>query len=152
MDAIINLSLVLGLLIIGFVFGRMAEKRHYKNIRQQEDELRHIFVSSERLPHAPYTQHDAQLVTGSVVISVDYFKVFVSNLKTLVGGRLTAYESLLDRARRESILRMQKQAQALGAEAVVNLKFETSRISGNAGKSVGSVEVLAYGTGLIPRS
>ena len=50
------------------------------------------------------------------------------------------------------VLRMQQQASELGAQAVINTKFETSRISGNANKSVGSIEVLAYGTGMIAKS
>jgi uncharacterized protein YbjQ (UPF0145 family) len=44
-------------------------------------------------------------VSGSVVVSVDYFKRFLAGLRTLVGGRVTSYETLLDRARREAILR-----------------------------------------------
>jgi len=152
MEAIINLGIFIGLLFIGYFFGRRAENNHYKSITKREDELRDIYVSSERFPHPPFLTHDSQLVSGSVVISVDYFKVIVAGLKTLVGGRLTAYESLLDRARREAILRMQQEAKSLGAQAIVNLKFETSRISGNANKGVGSIEVLAYGTGLIERT
>jgi uncharacterized protein YbjQ (UPF0145 family) len=84
------------------------------------------------------------------VISVDYFKTVAAGLRGLFGGRIGAYESLLDRARREAILRMQEDARKLGAEAVFNLKFETSRIAQNAGQGLGSVEVLAYGTALIP--
>ena len=88
-------------------------------------------------------------MVGSVVISVDYFKTVVAGLRNLVGGNISAYESLLDRARREAVLRMQEQAVSIGAEAVVNMKFETARVSGNAAQAIGSVEVLAYGTALI---
>jgi uncharacterized protein YbjQ (UPF0145 family) len=93
-------------------------------------------------------RHRTAMVTGNVVISVDYFKTVVAGLRNLVGGNINAYESLLDRARREAVLRMQEQAVLRGAEAVINLKFETARIAGNAGKGIGSVEVLAYGTAL----
>ena len=64
---------------------------------------------------------------------------------------MRSYESLVDRARREALLRMQAEAQAAGAVAVINTKFETSRISANAQQGIGSVEVLVYGTALIPR-
>jgi uncharacterized protein YbjQ (UPF0145 family) len=90
------------------------------------------------------------LVTGSVVISVDYFKRFLASLRTLIGGRVTSYESLLDRARREAILRMKEEASKLGADKVFNIKLETSSISKSAKGKVGSIEVLAYGTALIP--
>ena len=152
MEGFIQLGIFIALIFLGYVFGRRAEKKHYQSISQREDQFRHIFVSTERLPSAQYIRHDTQLVMGSVVISVDYFKVIIAGLKTLVGGHLTSYESLLDRARREAILRMQQEASNLGAEAIINTKFETSRISGNANKSLGSIEVLAYGTGMIAKS
>jgi uncharacterized protein YbjQ (UPF0145 family) len=150
-DVLIQLGFFLLLLATGYFFGRRAEHRHYQSILQREDELRHIVLLSERFPPASKTQCDTALVTGSVVVSVDYFKTVVAALRNLVGGHISAYESLIDRARRESLLRMQASADALGADMIVNLKFETSRVSGNANQSIGSVEVLAYGTALIPR-
>ena len=152
MESFIQLGLFITLLLLGYFFGRHAEKRHYKSIFKREDELRNIYVSTDRFPTTEFLYHDGKLVQGSVVISVDYFKLIIAGLKTLIGGRLTAYESLLDRARREALLRMQDQANGLDAEAVINTKFESSRISGNAGKGIGSIEVLAYGTAMIPRS
>ena len=151
MDLLIQLGIFLLLLGLGYVFGRRAESKHYKSIREREDELRNIVVISQRLPPPSMLRHDAALVCGNVVVSVDYFKTVAAALRGLVGGNLTAYESLLDRARREAILRLQAAAAELGAEAVINLKFETSRISGDAGKALGSVEVLAYGTAMIQR-
>lgn len=146
-----QLIVFLALLALGFFFGRLAESRHYRSINQREDELRSLLVVADRMPPIQFQSHDSCLVTGSVVISVDYFKTVAAGLRGIFGGRVGAYESLLDRARREAILRMQEEARALGAEAVFNLKFETSRIGQNAGKSLGSVEVLAYGTALIPQ-
>jgi uncharacterized protein YbjQ (UPF0145 family) len=87
-----------------------------------------------------------------VVISVDYFKTIAAALRNVFGGRVGAYESLLDRARREATIRMQEEAKKVGAQAVLNVKYETSRIGQQAGKSIGSVEVLAYGTAMIPRA
>jgi len=87
------------------------------------------------------------------VISVDYFKRFVAMLRLLVGGRLSTYEGLVDRARREALLRMREEAESLGASMALNVRIETSSISkghrGDAG-SVGSVEALAYGTAILP--
>ena len=150
MDVLIQFGLFIVLVGLGFFFGRHAESKHYKSIFAREDELRAIVVTTERFARPNHTHHTALLVSGSVVISVDYFKVVAAGLRKLIGGRIRSYESLLDRARRESILRMQAQAKAMGAELVINMKFETSRISGSAGKGVGSMEVLAYGTALIP--
>lgn len=151
MGSLINLGVFITLLAAGYIFGRRAERKHYQNIISREDELRHIVVVNERFPPPGYTQHDAQMVCGNVVISVDFFKTVVAGLRNLVGGNVSAYESLLDRARREAILRMQESARQHGAEAVINMKFETSRVSGTAGQGIGSIEVLAYGTALIAR-
>jgi len=148
-DLIIQIVIFLLLLAAGYGFGRRAERKHYASIREREDTLRHVVVLNERLPPPGFTHCDATLVSGNVVVSVDYFKTVVAGLRNLVGGNISAYESLLDRARREAILRMQQSAEALGAEAVINMKFETSRVSGNAGQAIGSVEVLAYGTALV---
>ena len=86
------------------------------------------------------------LVSGSVVISIDYFKRFLSSLQFLIGGNVTAYESLLDRGRREAILRMKMQMPE--ADIILASRIETSTIGGsaNAKNSLGSIEVLAYGT------
>lgn len=142
-----ELIFTLVLIVIGYVFGSIAERKHYKSILQREDRLREVRVISAKVPQVSNGQH-CGLVMGSVVVSVDYFKTIVAGLRTLVGGRVSSYESLLDRGRREAILRMQQQAFELGAHYVFNVKMETCRIGENGGKSLGSVEVLAYGTAI----
>jgi len=62
---------------------------------------------------------------------------------------MTSYESLIDRGRREAILRMKQEARKLNADYVFNIKMETSSISKGGGNSIGSVEVLAYGTAVM---
>ncbi|MCG7909029.1 MAG: YbjQ family protein, partial [Candidatus Thiodiazotropha taylori] len=121
---------------------------HYKSIIARENRLRHIPAVTSRFPPMNNNSRDAELVSGSVVISVDYFKRFIAALRNLVGGRVTSYESLVDRARREAILRMKAQAEQLNADIVFNVKLETSSIHKGRGNSIGSVEVLAYGTAL----
>jgi uncharacterized protein YbjQ (UPF0145 family) len=138
------------LLILAFFTGSFAERGHYRSIRRREDALGAIVVVvAKTLPPtepAPATV----LVRGSVVISVDYFKRFLARLRMIFGGRIHTYESLLDRARREAILRMQERARELGATMIFNMRFETSSISKGAKQAVGTVEVLAYGTAIIP--
>ena len=147
-----QLVIFLVLLALGYGFGRWAEARHYRRIHEREKALSRILVIPMRLPPPEYLQHGSTLVTGSVVISVDYFKTIAAALRNVFGGRVGAYESLLDRARREATIRMQEEAKKVGAQAVLNVKYETSRIGQQAGKSIGSVEVLAYGTAMIPRA
>lgn len=139
------------LLATGYFFGRLAEKRHYKSILQREKQYRKLTVVASKFPPAFKNHHDTELVMGSVVISVDYFKRFVASLRNLVGGRVRTYETLVDRARREAILRMKEDAARIGAKMVFNIKLETTSISKNTrNNNVGSVEVLAYGTAIIP--
>ena len=145
-----DLIILLALLFIGYIFGQAAEKRHFKSIQKREQEHQTILAFSERLPPPITPAPDTALVAGNVVISVDYFKSFVAGLHTLIGGRLTSYESLLERGRREAILRMKEDAANKGATQIFNVKIETASISNNANRGIGSVEVYAYGTALIP--
>ncbi|MCG7968190.1 MAG: YbjQ family protein [Candidatus Thiodiazotropha taylori] len=144
----IDLIILVTLLALGYGFGSYAESRHYKSIIARENRLRHIPAVTSRFPPMNNNSRDAELVSGSVVISVDYFKRFIAALRNLVGGRVTSYESLVDRARREAILRMKAQAEQRNADIVFNVKLETSSIHKGRGNSIGSVEVLAYGTAL----
>ena len=145
-----DLIIFLVLLLLGYVFGQRAEKRHFRSIIEREKQLRDILVFSERrIPDED--KLDGTLVCGSVVISVDFFKRFVAGLRSLVGGRVSAYESLLERARREAILRMKEEARRSGAKSVWNTRLETASIYKGAQQSIGAVEVLAYGTAVKPR-
>ena len=144
-----ELIIFLTLLILGYITGRIAELRHYRSIQEREDTLRGVAAIASKVLPADF-RGNTQLVTGSVVVSVDYFKRFVAKLRNLVGGRITTYETLLDRARREAILRMKAEARTQGASMVFNVKLETASISKGRRGTIGSVEVLAYGTALIP--
>lgn len=140
------------LMLLGYGFGRAAEARHYVSIHKRERFLNSIPAIASRIPPYGEPDFDSQLVTGNVVISVDYFKRFIATLRNFFGGRVTSYESLLDRARREAVLRMKQEARSLGATMVFNIKFETASIHKGNGNTIGSIEVLAYGTALIPNN
>ncbi len=143
-----DLITFLVLLTFGYGFGRVIEARHYKSIISRENKFRGIPAVAIKVPPLgrPFT---VALVQGNVVISVDYFKRFLAGLRNLFGGRVTSYESLLDRARREAILRMKEQAASQGAKLIFNVKLTTSSISQGRRGQIGSVEVLAYGTAII---
>ncbi len=146
-----ELIIFLVLLACGYGFGRYTEKKHYHSIIAREKELNRIPAIATKILPATSKLYDSNLVAGNVVISVDYFKQLIAVLRNLVGGRVSSYESLVDRARREAILRMKAKAKSQGAEMIFNIKLETSSIYKGRGNSIGSVEVLAYGTALIPR-
>ncbi len=91
---------------------------------------------------------NSDLVTGSIVISLDYFKRVIAGLRGLIGGRIKTYEPLLERARREALLRMTESARKQGFDAVFNVRLETSRLANATrdGKGTAGVEMLAFGT------
>ena len=148
-----DLIIFFTLLALGYGFGQHAERKHFRSILEREKELKKLLCFSERRIPEQEGLVQAQLVSGSVVVSIDYFKQFVAGLRNLFGGRVTAYESLLERARREAILRMKEQARDLGADSIWNVRLETAAISqGAQTQQVGSMEVMAYGTALIRKS
>ncbi|WP_281647404.1 YbjQ family protein [Parendozoicomonas sp. Alg238-R29] len=144
-----DLIIFLTLLTLGYVFGRIAEKRHFKSIIKREEQLRDILTFSERLPAPGFSSARSELVSGNVVISIDYFKRIAAGLRSLIGGRVTAYETLIERARREAILRMKEDARRMGASQIINVKLETASITKGSKDQTGCVEVYAYGTALI---
>ena len=144
----IDIAIVVILLMLGYGFGSYREKNHYKSILNREELMQNIMLfEGKQLPESE-SLAGGQLVHGNVVISIDYFKMFVAGLRKLVGGRLRTYESLLDRGRREAVLRMKSEAKKLGAERIFNIRFETSSISKGASNNLGSIEVLVYGSAI----
>lgn len=146
MDSLIIFSV---LMCVGYFFGQHLEKQHYRSIRMRERETMSVptmnFGAKQQMPQAL----ESQLFVGSVVIASDYFKSFSAGLRNLVGGRVIVYESLLDRGRREAVLRMKEDAIAWGATQIVNVRFETSNIGGQSSKNKNAmVEVMAYGTAI----
>lgn len=140
------------LLVLGYVFGQLAEKRHFRSIIRREKETLRVPAMTLKTVPASLNRCSTFLVSGNTVVSIDFFKKFLSGLRALVGGQLHSYESLLDRARREAVLRMKASAIAQGGKIIVNVRIETASISKSSQrrKSVGSVEVVAYGTAIAP--
>jgi len=134
------------LLILGYTFGSIAESRHYKSIRKREEEFLSLPTVALKTPLHQEQIKKSKLVAGSVVVSIDFFKKFLAGLRNIFGGNISAYETLVDRARREAILRMK--AKAKEASEIINVKIETSSISKNTQGGVGAVEVIAYGTAI----
>ncbi len=140
-----DLIIFVTLIILGFIFGTIAEKKHFESIRKREKEYLFLPINTFKKSYLEDIQ-EAKLVTGNVVISIDFFKKFFAALINFFGGNIKTYETLLDRARREAILRMKEQA--LDSKEIVNVKIETSSISKSAKGNIGSVEVIAYGTAI----
>jgi len=145
----VELGITAILLLIGVFFGTRAQKKHIASLNAREDAMAHMIVTN--LKTLPATGNPPMLVTGSVVIAFDYFRRFIAGFVMLVGGRITMYEDMLDRARREALLRLLEEAHAAGSREVHNVRFEFSRVGASKKNANigGGAELLAYGTAVI---
>lgn len=98
-----------------------------------------IVVTTETVPGYELAQ-TLGVVRGSTIRAKHVGKDIVAGLRMLVGGEIKEYTEMLTEARNESMRRMEAQAEKLGADAVVNLRFVTSQVM------AGAAELLAYGT------
>ena len=147
-ELFVNFGIPMLLLVFAYFVGSAIETIHFRQILAREEKAKGFPVTTFAALPDDWRVGSAELVTGSVVISLDYFKRIIASLRSLVGGRVKTYEPLLDRARREALLRLIEDAQARGYDAVVNLRLETSRLANSRGdgKGIAGVEMLAIGT------
>ena len=80
------------------------------------------------------------MAKGTVVQSKNFGKDFMAGMKTLVGGEITGYTEMLNEARQIAVKRMVDEAQSMGADAVINIRYGSSAVM------QGAAEVIAYGT------
>lgn len=139
----------IALVLLGFVVGRVLEARHYASIREREAKYLQVPVVSFENGYPDRPIRAVRLATGAVVVSIDHYKRFLAGFRLFFGGELGSYASLIDRGRREAVLRMRESCPK--ADMFVNCRIETSAIfQGKQGKkdSTGTVEVFAYATAL----
>ena len=134
----------------GALMGRRNEKRHFEDLARREETHKTFLVQNlSKIPDGHVVSR-AELVFGTVVISEDVWKRFLARLKGLVGGNIKSYESLMNRARREACLRMLEDAKVMGADAVINIRYDSADLGSMSGQQASpvGVEVMAFGTAL----
>jgi len=93
------------------------------------------------IDHIPGQEFEALgMVKGAIVQTKHFGKDFMAGMKTLVGGEIVAYTEMLNEARQIAVKRMVDEAEALGADAVIGVRY------GSAQMMQGAAEVIAYGT------
>ena len=95
-------------------------------------------VSIDSIPGKEYEV--LGLVKGTIVQSKNFGRDFMAGLKTLVGGEIKGYTEMLNEARQIATKRMMDEAEGLGADAVVGVRYGSSQVM------QGAAEVVAYGT------
>ncbi len=98
-----------------------------------------LLSNIESIPGKQIVAHFG-LVQGSTIRAKHIGRDIMAGLKNIVGGELAGYTELLQEARQEATNRMISQAQQMGANAIVNVRFSTSSVA------QGAAEILAYGT------
>ena len=98
-----------------------------------------IVVNTETVPGHRVVEA-LGVVRGSTIRAKHLGKDIMASLRNIVGGEVKEYTEMLTETRNESVQRMKREAAALGADAVVNLRFTTSQVM------AGAAELLAYGT------
>jgi uncharacterized protein YbjQ (UPF0145 family) len=98
-----------------------------------------ILINTDNIPGKEITEV-LGLVKGSTIRAKHVGKDIVSGLRMLVGGEMREYAEMLEEARSIALAKMAKQAESLGADAVINIRFSTSAVM------QGAAEILVYGT------
>ena len=141
-----QLVIVCSFLFIGYAVGHFNERRHFNSLLKRERATRSLQLNNcKKIDFSNMPILEQRLVVGSTVVSIDYYKLIIAGLKSFFGGELKSVESLIERGRREAILRMKEESPDFSM--ITNVKIETSSISKDIAKNhVGSVEIIAYGT------
>lgn len=119
------------LMLTGYFIGGAREKRHYRSLADREANMSHVVMTQSKHFLAPKKDSDPPcLLVSEVVIASDYLKTFLAGLRNIFGGEIRSYETMLERGRREAVLRIQEQAKLLGFNAVCNVRLNTADIGG----------------------
>lgn len=144
MEMLLYLALFLLPLIGGWIIGSAVERRHFAELNARDDELRSIMIITQmKRPLAPAPgKQPPRIVTAEVVIATDYLKTFMAGWRGVFGGEIRSYQSLMERARREAVLRIVEAAYRLGYNAVGNIRLDPCEIGAKAAMAA----IVATGT------
>ncbi|MDJ0625983.1 MAG: YbjQ family protein [Candidatus Caenarcaniphilales bacterium] len=104
-----------------------------------------LLTNIDIIPNKNIIEHFG-LVSGSTVRAKNVGSDILASFKNVIGGELQGYTSLLNEAREEATNRMIQQAQSLGANAIINVRFSTSSVA------QGAAEIYVYGTAVLTDS
>lgn len=135
---------------LGFFVGGYVERRHFRQLEEREAANKGFIVTQLKTYPGGVAQGSSapQVFFAETVISSDYLKTFLSSIRKFFGGEMKSYHSLLERARRESLLRIIEQARNAGYDTACNLRYETADLGGatNPKKRIVTVAILASAT------
>ena len=133
-----------GSLPVFYLVGKHLEDTHLSDLEARERALAHMLVTDLRA----FPMMDAQpkppvMVTGEAVLAADAFKSWLLSWRSLFGGEAKSFRKLMDRSRREALMRLLEEAHRQGYNAVCNVRYDSADLTGvvsaqskNAGKKV----------------
>jgi len=133
-----------GIGLAGWLLASWFERRHLRSLSAREAPLQHIRINTSK-HHASCEPEACTLLIGSVVVAHDYFRTLIIAIRRLIGGNISPYERLVQRGRREALIRLKEEADLCGVDKIINIRFGTTAISG---RFLHAIEMVAYGTGI----
>jgi uncharacterized protein YbjQ (UPF0145 family) len=131
MELFIGLAFTLFFLGIGLFVGGAIERRHFRNLDEREaGNAGFLITQVKSYPGAVAGPNAPTMLCGEAVISSDYLKTFLAGVRKIFGGEMKSYQSLLIRARREALQRVVEEARSMGYNAVCNVRYSSTDISG----------------------
>lgn len=119
---------MIGLGLLGFV----RERMHFSNLQRREEETADVLVTQlKSFPNAITGGLPPKMIVVEVVIATDYLKNFIGGIRKIFGGRIGTYSAIMERARREALLRIVEQAREQGYNAVCNVRIQTADVGGS---------------------
>jgi uncharacterized protein YbjQ (UPF0145 family) len=144
----INLLPFIVLICLGLFVGRYREKAHFRDLDTREADVSGMLITEIRtFPGGCAADSTPTLLVAEVTIATDYLKNFLASLRNIFGGEVRSYRTLMERARREAMLRVVEEAREKGYDAVCNMRLETADIGGaTTRRKVAMCSVIASGT------
>ncbi|WP_188873828.1 YbjQ family protein [Iodidimonas muriae] len=133
---------------IFWIIARVMSYRHARSLAVREAMTPRPHLTT--LKHPPEGYGNPVIVSANVVISHSKTRVFAILWRRMIGGNIPILERMVNRARREAILRLEEEITARHADLLINLRFTSHNIGTGSGRSLG-IEVVAYGTALQKR-
>lgn len=141
MDCVFYLISLLFLPVI-WLWGGSVEKKHLEELAAREAQVKDILLSTLEEPEADVSVLPPKVVSGEAVISSDYFKSWLWGFRNFFGGESTTFSVLVERARREALLRMVEAAKREGYTAICNVRFDSVDLAGSATNANGQSRMI----------
>lgn len=135
------------LFFVPMITGQIIERKHLKELTEREAKIRNKVIVHNR--KSPIMTRPARmtLVAGEVCIGADRFKTWLAGFRQLVGGKMKSLSPVVERARREALLRALETAAEQGYTEVGNIRYSTANLKWNAhNQKELLISVMVYGT------